>query len=285
MRVIVLGSTGYLGSRVIKELISRNHQVLCLIRTNSNMQNLSDILDRVDTCLVEDLPQKLEQMEEKYDVFFNAACRYARADTHDAEIFEANMNVPLKTFLTCVQHGVNRHITVGTGLPDEFNVYTVSKHEFATLGKWYCNRLAMNNRNIQFLNIELENYYGKDEPKERFLPSTIEKLKRDEPIMLTEGTQKRDFVYIDDVSSILVKLIEQYPTPGYVNIPLGTGEGVAVRDVIKYLKEITNSKSELCFGAVPKRLYEPDSIADCTVLQELGLYAQYDWKTGMKFLI
>ena len=102
--------------------------------------------------------------------------------------------------------------------------------------------------------------------------------------MLTEGKQRRDFIYIDDVVNNLAKILS-IPTQGRVNIPLGTGEGISIREAIIYLKEVTNSDSELVFGAIPSRKVEPDSIADTFLMKKFGLSIRYDWKNGFKHLV
>lgn len=73
--------------------------------------------------------------------------------------------------------------------------------------------------------------------------------------------------------------------PDYIDLPLGTGIGVPIKEIVKYLKDITNSKSELCFGALEKRLFEPDSIADCTKMKQLGIEVKYGWQEGLKKII
>lgn len=285
MRVIVLGSTGYLGSRVVKKLVELHHHVLCLTREESRIDCLLDVMDRIEVCRINDLHGYLEENAGKYDCFFNAACKYEKNEVQDIDIMEANLYVPIKVFLECLNHNVKKYITVGTGLPQEFNVYTVSKRKYAEIGNWYSNRCQAKGRSIQFCNVELENFYGKDEPENRFIADIIKKLKRNEKILLTEGSQKRDFIFIDDVVRILAELIQKEDLPCYMDLPLGTGTGVPIREIITYLKELTNSESELCFGAVPKRLFEPDSWADLKKMNEMNFHVQYDWKRGLKQII
>ena len=201
------------------------------------------------------------------------------------DIYEANLVVPLKVFLCCIENGIKKIITTGTGLPDTFNVYSLAKSEFAKLCKWYGERRRVMGQALQICNIKLENFYGEDEPPDRFIPGTVEKLKRNERILLTEGNQKRDFIYIGDVVRNIAELVSRDSLPEYSDIPLGTGEGIPVREVIEYLKKITDSNSELCFGAIEKRMHEPDSFADRAQMQEFGLTVEYSWQEGLKKII
>lgn len=286
MRFIILGGTGYLGSRVIKELINRGeHQILCLKRESSSLENLEDILDYVEFCNTDALREFLKKQEEPYECFLNMSCRYPRHAATDMDIYQANLVAPLEAFLACVDYGVRRFILVGTGLSDEFNTYTVSKRKLAELCKWHGEGCCEKGIPLQICNVELENFYGEGEPLDRFIPGTIDRLKRNERILLTEGDQKRDFIYVGDVVRNLVELAARTNLPEYLDLPLGTGEGVAVRELIEYLKVLTGSCSKLCFGAIPKRLHEQDSVADCKKMRELGLTVEFSWKDGLKKII
>ena len=103
-----------------------------------------------------------------------------------------------------------------------------------------------------------------------------------ETILLTAGTQIRDFVYVEDVLDNLMALVSRQDLPEYLDLPLGSGEGVSIRELVTYLKEMLHSDSQLCFGAVPSRMNEPDSVADRETMQRFGVSIRYGWKEGMK---
>lgn len=46
MRIIILGATGYLGSRVVRKLIEQGHEILCLKRECSRTQDLEEAVLR-----------------------------------------------------------------------------------------------------------------------------------------------------------------------------------------------------------------------------------------------
>jgi len=286
MGIIVLGATGYLGSRAVKELVRQNQHVLCLKREQSSLGNLREVLGKVQVCGLREFGDFLDNNRGKYHSYLNFSCRYPSCGYSDIDIYESNMMAPLRVFLECLGHGVRRHITIGTGLADEFNVYTVSKRKYAELCKWHAEYFQNVERDIvQICNVELESFYGEGEPDSRFIPGLIQKLKKNEDIQLTLGNQKRDFIYAGDVVRIVAELAQRTDLPQYLDLPVGTGEGVTVRALAEYLKEITGSVSKLCFGAVEKRMNEQDSFADCTKMKELGLYTNYSWRDGLKKIV
>lgn len=284
MKIILLGATGYLGSRLANALVKQGHQILALKRTESSMENLAGIQHRIQMCDLKDV-EKILSASPVFDCFINTACMYPKNAEDDIDIYQANLFMPLKVFLACLKSGTKKYVTIGTGLPDDFNTYTVSKRKFAEICQWCGKRQHDRKQPIQICNIELENFYGEDEPIDRFIPGTINKLKNNEKILLTEGDQKRDFIYIGDVVKSIKMLVESPHLPEYLDLPLGTGEAVTVRAMIEYLKEITGSESELCFGAIEKRMYEPDSVADCSKMKQFGIEAEYNWQDGLKKIV
>lgn len=280
MRCIVFGATGYLGSKVVHALAEKGDEVLCIVRLTSSLARLEDLKARVSFCQRGQLQQLLT--EQAYDCLVNLACRYPRNSKSDMDMFEANLAAPLDIFMTCLNGGVKKFITIGTGLPDDLNAYAMSKAKLAEILKWCASRRALQGQPISVCNVELENFYGEDEPTDRFLPGTVARLKRNEKILLTAGTQVRDFVYVEDVLRNLVELVHREDLPEYLDLPLGSGEGVSIRELITYLKELLHSESELCFGAVPSRINEPDSVADRRKMEQYGLTIRYGWKEGMK---
>lgn len=149
----------------------------------------------------------------------------------------------------------------------------------AEWGKYY----SITN-NINFFNILLENFYGENEPKDRFIHYLIGKLKNNEDIDLTDGKQKRDFVYIEDVIEAL-NLIISSNLKGYIDIPIGSGKAISIRELVEYIKELLNSKSNLNFGAVPSRNNEYSGIPDLSILNKIGFQPKYDFKSGIKKLL
>lgn len=282
MNILILGGTGYLGKKIINNLISNNHFVICLKRENSDLKYLNINDPKLVFWDLKNLKNILKENTINIDCMINTSCKYLKNNVEENEILEANLFVPLSVFYECINYGVKRFITIGTGLPDNFNLYSFSKREFANFGKWYSEKFNEMNQSIIFCNIELQNFYGIDEPVNRFIPNTIQKLKTNQPILLTEGTQRRDFIYIDDVVNAIGRIVQIEELPNYFDLPLGSGEGPTVREVIEYLHNISKSKSELRFGAIPKRNDEPDSVANLTVLNLLGIEINYNWKDGMR---
>ena len=282
MKVIILGATGFLGNDLVKNMALLDWEMVCVIRRQSNIDKLQSIDGKIRYQYIDDLNAETLK-EEQFDAAYNLSCKYLGSST-TIEVIESNYVVGARFLSTCVEAGVPKFISIGTGLPDDFNLYCLTKKQLNELGKYYASEQTRLGKTFHFCNVELERFYGEGEPVNRFIPDTILKMLRGEDVLFTEGNQKRDFIYIQDVIYVLLKLPE-LDLPEYLDMPVGSGQGPSIREVMEYLHNITESKSELKFGAIEKRFHEPDSVADLTVLKSYGLSIKYSWEDGMKKVV
>ena len=47
MKIMITGGAGFIGSHLCDEFLKDNHQIIVLTRNNSNLNNISHILDKI----------------------------------------------------------------------------------------------------------------------------------------------------------------------------------------------------------------------------------------------
>lgn len=107
--------------------------------------------------------------------------------------------------------------------------------------------------------------YGLGEHAGRLLPSIIEARTNGAALPLSEGRQRRDFCYVEDVADGLLRLADAPVRPGEI-VNLATGVLTTVRDfALAAAAALGVESSRLQFGAVPVRAeemaHDPVSIA------------------------
>lgn len=288
MNIIIAGATGYLGQKLLERLINRNHKIMIIMRsTNAYLNELIE-KKKIDGCgvAVDELEYKIRSFEP--DVVFCTTCCYETDPNFLDKTIDANYGFP-SLLLRIVSHleiGKNiRFISIGTSLPPTLNLYSLTKYQFGEIGRFF----GMTGK-IQFVNILLESFYGIDEPPVRFISRSIIKLKNNSELLLTEGKQKRDFIFIDDVTKILEYLcyspVDFQAYDNYLSLPVGSGCQPSIMEILYYLKELCNSNSDLKFGTISLRKNEPSTVADLSLLRELGYRDEIVfWKDGMKKIV
>ena len=104
---------------------------------------------------------------------------------------------------------------------------------------------------------------------------------------MTEGTQKRDFIFVNDVVSAYDVLINNYKQLNQFNeVQIGTGLPTSIRKFVQKLKIVSRSQSNLNFGALPLRVNEiSESFADITLLNSFGWTPKYNFSAGIEKLL
>lgn len=275
MRILITGGTGYLGSQLVQRCLEQRHELACIVRSTTNLKRLDRFKCDVTLITTRQIEEGIREFAPK--IVIHTACTYARGKNTLEDVLLGNLLFPLKVLQASCKCGVSRWINTGTCLPNHINSYSLAKNQFSQWGRFYAET-----GKIQFLNLCLEHFYGPDAPEDNFLTWVTRKLKANEPINLTAGTQKRDFIFIEDVLDIYSKLLDWPIQESYFEVPVGTGAAPSIREVVEYLAALTQSNSQLHFGAVPFRKVEPDSHCDIKILEQLGVTSIISWQEGLR---
>jgi nucleoside-diphosphate-sugar epimerase len=122
--------------------------------------------------------------------------------------------------------------------------------------------------------------YGPGETASRLTAATIRSLLAGKPAQCTAGLQIRDFLFVEDVARAFVTLLGS-DHEGPVNV--ASGVPVTVREVVSRIAEIIGRPDLLLLGAIPTPKFEPARlIASVAVLESLGFRKRYDLDRGLR---
>ena len=285
MRILITGITGYLGSHLATALINRGDEVIGLKRTLSSLNRIESILPKLTLHNLEDIHlNQLINNIENVDAVIHTATSYGRKGEGIEEILQANLNFPLNLLSAAIASGVKLFINTDTALDKSLNPYALSKGQFAEWGKYYADQ-----KKIQFLNLRLEHFYGQNDDPTKFTAHVINScLNNVTELNLTLGEQLRDFIYIDDVIKAYLLLLEKYSTfeENFVEIEIGSGIAVTIKDFVESVKNLTGATTDLNFGAIPYRDGEAMySKATIDKLKALGWNCNQDINAGISLVI
>ena len=122
--------------------------------------------------------------------------------------------------------------------------------------------------------------YGPYEHPARLVSSIVRSLLKNETAECSHGNQKRDLLFVEDVASGFVSILENEIT-GIVNI--GSGEGVALKDVIKTIGDKIGRKNLIRMGTLPSPANEPQILVAETkrLTEEVRWAPKFDINTGL----
>lgn len=277
--VLITGINGFLGSSLAKAL-STEYIIIGLEYSLENLFRIANCNYKVYSAK-EGIPDEIFR-EQKIDIIIHTATFYGRNNEDYTQMFNANLYSPFSLLDKAILNGCKLVVNTDTVLDRFVSTYALTKRQFQ---EW----LYLRKNEIKVINMQLEHFYGPGASSSNFITAMINKLKNNEPqIDLTLGEQLRDFIYIDDVVSAYQTVLEKERliTDSYSSYTVCTNQLISIKDLIKMLKDLTQSSSVLNFGTVPYRENElMHSETDNADLVKLGWKQQFTIKVGLQKII
>jgi nucleoside-diphosphate-sugar epimerase len=240
MRVLLTGGTGFIGSRVARELTQRGHEVVAKVRPGSNRSRLAGI----EKLTFEDGPLDFTGA----DLFIGLAWVttpgiYLESLENLGCLVESKRllaQAPCRAIFagTCFEFDTSLGVLSEDSPTNPTSLYAKTKDEL---------RKEVEARpNAAWLRFFYQ--YGHGEDPKRFVPGIIRALLQGKEAKLSPGGQKRDYLHVDDVASAVVDVAESKVT-GCVNV--GSGHAPSVREIATTIGALIGRSDLLRFGAVP----------------------------------
>ena len=268
MNILVTGASGFLGSNLLTHLVEDGHKVIIFARHSSSLQRIADLLDRVTVHTIGDTSLHDLFHTNKIETIIHCATNYGRGEVDPSELLDANLIMPLQLLQAGCNAGVRCFINTDTILDKGVNDYALSKSQFR---EW----LGRYAQNMVCVNIALEHFYGPHDDPTKFVSYIVKQfLDHVDSINLTRGEQKRDFIYIDDIVSAFLLILNSCASleSGYLDYEIGTGVTITIRDFVELTKQIAiNTHTQLNFGAIPYRVNETmETVVNTSAIRALG---------------
>jgi UDP-glucose 4-epimerase len=283
-RVLVTGGSGFIGSHLVHRLLTLGSTVAVTVRYGNVMKNerLRDCWDRL-TVLEADLRNRgaLSAVRDfAPDVVFHlAAYNHVGQSFHQVEeCFDVNAKGTAN--LLDISDGVEKFVYVSTSevyghqasvpfiesmCPEPISPYAITKYA----GELYCRMKQRMGGKTAIMVLRPFNAFGPYQSAKAIIPELILNCLRGNPIRTTKGEQTREFNYVGNLVNGMISAAEHVGTiEGPIN--LAAAEEIAIRDLVKLIAELTETRSSIEIGALP---YRPTEIwrmvADSTRAQQL----------------
>jgi len=263
MRVLITGGAGFLGAALANRLVREGHTVLALDDlTAGDPRRLAPevLLTRGD---VRDVP-KLWTLLQGVDCVYHLAARVRVPESiyYPGDYNAVNVGGTVALMEAVRDTGVRRVVFTSSGAlygeqahqpiaedqpPNPNSPYGVSKiaaeHYVSTLGALY---------QIETVALRIFNAYGPGQDLPPSYPPVIPQLLRQAQtggslVIFGDGTQSRDFIYVEDVVDALVLAA----TAGEVNravINIGSGQEISINDLTACVARITGRRLNILYN-------------------------------------
>lgn len=259
--IIVTGATSFIALHFIKEIIKSNVHVYAVVRPHTSKIKKLPKLDKI-TIIESEMKEyyKLNRkIKKNCDVLVSFAWNGTRGvEREDRLLQKENFKCSLDAVHAGMKLGCSSIISAGSqaeyGLSNKeiteespskpVTEYGKQKLLFYNEVKKICYRNQISFKEPRFFSI-----YGKDDYEGTMILTILKKMLKNELCDLTKCTQKWDFLHVKDAAKGLAKLIEYDCPDGVYNF--GSGISKPLKDYIMEMHMISNSMSQLNFGAIP----------------------------------
>jgi nucleoside-diphosphate-sugar epimerase len=252
MKVLVTGGAGFIGSHLVRKLLDQGDRVVVI--DNMSVGSLKNLPVHNNLGVITaDILDYTGYLYKGVDVVYHLAgqTRPQTSIQNPEDTNAVNVGGTLKVLMNCQKHNVKRIVFVSTtglygdqeqlptpetAIPNPMSPYALSK----LIGEQYCQLFETMYR-LQFNVCRPFNVYGsRQSPRGAYasaVSSFIKCLHEDKtPFITGDGTQSRDFVYVEDVVDQLILMATSEIHSEVFNA--GSGESTSINDIYEIIAKI-----------------------------------------------
>lgn len=291
MRVLVTGASGFVGANLARHLVISGQEVHLLVRKNSDLWRLADLLpdvhihtadlsdqQTVNTILSDCRPQQTfhlavhgaypQQTDPRAMVHANLLGTMNLVEAALASGCEVIVNTGSSS-----EYGFKDHAPLETERPEPNSHYAVTKAA-ATM---YCQYVATS-RKVHIPTLRLYSVYGPYEEPTRLMPTLILRGLQGEWPPLVSPDIARDYVYIDDVVSAY-QAAGNPQSDGAAIYNVGSGVQTTLGEVAAVAQRVLAINAEPVWGSMEARVWD----ASVWVSDPSKLKACLNWRPKVDF--
>jgi len=261
MNLVVTGGAGFVGNHLVKYLVKKGHNVIVIDNLHKGKkENLEDVFDKIKFFEIDirDYAQLKNCLKDADGVFHEAALtavpesflmpqEYYDVNVYGTEnILKLAKEIGFKLVYASSSsvYGDTTKIPIKENFErNPINPYGQTKLEAEFLAEKY-SKFGVKVIGLRYFNIfgigQTGSYAG-------VITKFMKNLNKKKPLIINgDGTQVRDFVYVEDVAKANLVAMESKIDNGFFNI--GTGIVTSIKQLAQIMIELSTSSVDLIFS-------------------------------------
>ncbi|MEM0134461.1 MAG: NAD(P)-dependent oxidoreductase [Thermoplasmatales archaeon] len=294
-KILVIGGSGFIGSHLLEELLTKNYLPVVYVRNSSNLWRIDKLIDRMT---IFDETISIEEIFKKHDLeaVINLSTYYKKNHEFEdiAQLLKTNIELPTKVLEFCKVYEVKKFISAGSYF--QYSNYTTLSNNIPFIARdlYAATKSALDkimeyynfNTEVKTLNLTLFTPYGEKDHVEKLIPYVIYNALKRNRILLSCGFQRLMPVYVKDVASAFVNAVSTnwVSDSTDIHIPIVGNFSYSVREIVSLIEELLGYEIEKKWCAFGVDKVDDDKIlmVDTGKSQKsIGWKAETDLRDGL----
>lgn len=255
--ILVCGGTGFIGYHLAKAAIKKGYQVSSLsLKKPLKKRSLKKVKYIFCNTLNYNLLKK--KLNGKYDIIVNLSGHVNHFEKR--KTFATHYNGCKNLAKIFTKKKIQSFVQIGSGMEngkskspqlEKTNLKPSSNYALAKFKASNYLLKLYKKKKFPVTILRVYQAYGPKQDNNRLIPFAISQSIYDKKFPCTHGTQKRDFIFIDDLIKAIFKTIKTKKAKGEI-FNVGSSSPIKVKNVIKKIVEIVG-KGKPEFGKIKKR--------------------------------
>ena len=265
-KIFVTGSSGFIGTQLIKKL--KNFEVITdsINSKKIDLKKMDELIQIESSDIVIHLAAKTQKGRSWNEYFDNNVI-----GTQNILEYCIQKKVKKIIFLSSYVYGNPKYLPIDENHPiSPHNDYTKSKFIAEQLCKKYAKEFNLNVVILRPFNI-----FGETLDEGFLISNLINSLNNNKIVTITNEFSKRDFLFIQDLIDLILKIIEYDFKFEIFNV--GSGKSYSFKQIVEKIEKISNKKLKLEFKYDEENCIK-DIIADISKVSD-----KIGWKPNISF--
>ena len=299
MKILITGGAGFIGSHLVEGLLSNENEILIfdnfLTGKKENLEFTGNFKFINDDFGSDSSLENIEKFDPEICFHLAAQSSVVVSVENPALDFEHNILQPIKLIQVLLRSSCKKFVFTSSGgtIFGEPSVIPTAEEDYSDepespygVAKKRLNELIKimtKNSNLKYSILNLSNVYGprQDPHGEAGVVSIFANkyLNDEEPVIFGDGEQTRDYIYVKDVVSALIKA-STIDENHFLNI--GTGVETSVNELANSMKSQFNSEVNPIYKPAREGELNRSVLNNTKAKKELDWKPEYNLDDGMK---
>lgn len=209
-KILITGSTGFIGSHIKEYLLKKNYLVIDILRE----KNKSKIKKRknyrpIFYSSISELEKKIKKIE--FNIIINCATFYSKNYDYKTVLELIKTNILFSTLIlignlkklkkiinfdTMMQHSINENF-------NPMNIYAITKFAHKNISEFFLKK-----KKIKFYNLKIYETFGINDKRNKLVPTILKNYKKNKLTKILSKNLEMNFTDINEIISLVGEIVK-----------------------------------------------------------------------------